>query len=71
MMKKLYWTFRLFAYAASLVGIFIYLYHQVDADSTVRNFGLGLVGIGCVSFFISYALRVWIRVRFRRSRDEA
>ena len=61
MTTKIYWITRLLGYIVSLVGIFLFLYHQADADPATKNLGLGLVGIGFVSFFISYALRAWLR----------
>lgn len=68
-MMKLYWIFRLLAYGACLVGIFVYLYHQGDVDPGVRNMGLGLVGAGFVAFFISYAIRAWLRFGPRRDEE--
>ena len=70
MIIKLYWITRITGYVASLAGIFYYLYHQADADSAARNTGLALVGFGFVAFFISYALRAWIRFGLRRSANE-
>lgn len=61
MIAKAYWIARILAYVACLVGIMVYLRHQVDADPALRNTGLGLVGIGFLAFFVSYALRAWIR----------
>ena len=70
MITKIYWTTRILGYLACLVGIFYYLYHQPDADPRTAEFGLGLVGLGFVAFFISYALRAWIRFHPRRASDE-
>lgn len=61
MIIKLYWITRVLAYIASLAGIFMYLMHHADADPRNVQFGLGLVGLGFVSFFISYAIRAWLR----------
>ena len=61
MIVKLYWGSRLVGYVACLAGIFIYLYRQADADPAASQFGLGLVGFGFVAFFVSYALRAWLR----------
>ena len=61
MIIKLYWITRVLAYIASLAGIFMYLMHHADADPRNVQFGLGLVGLGFFSFFISYALRAWLR----------
>lgn len=66
MMAKTYWGARILAYIACLAGIFLYLRHQVDADPDLRNAGLGLVGIGFLAFFVSYALRAWMRFGPRR-----
>ena len=41
-----------------------------DADPATKNLGLGLVGIGFVSFFISYALRAWLRFGPGRPTEE-
>ena len=70
MTTKLYWIARIVGYLASLVGIFYYLYHQADADPRNAQFGLGLVGFGFVAFFVSYALRAWLRLGSRRHADE-
>ncbi len=61
MITKIYWITRLLGYIVSLVGIFMFLYHQADPDTATKNLGLGLVGIGFVAFFISYAIRAWLR----------
>ena len=61
MIIKLYWITRVLAYIACLAGILMYLMHQADADPRTVQYGLGLVGLGFVSFFISYALRAWLR----------
>lgn len=62
MITKIYWAARIAAYVACLAGILTYLYHQPDADPSARNAGLGFVGFGFVAFFISYAIRAWIRL---------
>lgn len=69
MIIKLYWTTRILGYVACMVGIFTFLTHQADAESTFKNLGLGLVGLGFVGFFISYALRAWLRFGPRRKTD--
>ena len=66
MMIKVYWACRLIGYVACLAGIFLYLRHQGDADPARLLTGLGLVGAGFVAFFISYALRAWLRFGLRR-----
>lgn len=70
MITKIYWVARIVAYIACFAGIFIYLYNQSDPDASVRNAGLGLVGIGFVAFFISYALRAWLRFGAGRKTDK-
>ncbi len=70
MIAKAYWIARILAYVACLAGIMMYLRHQVDAVSAWRNAGLGLVGIGFLAFFVSYALRAWLRFGPRRYSTE-
>ena len=71
MIVKLYWGFRLVGYVACLAGIFIYLYRQADADPAASQFGLGLVGFGFLAFFVSYALRAWLRHGPARRSDQS
>ena len=66
MITKLYWITRVFGYLACLAGIFLYLYSRADADPRAEQFGLGLVGLGFVGFFASYACRAWLRFGPRR-----
>ena len=61
MLIKLFWIARVFGYVASLVGVFMYLAHGADASPDLKNLGLGIVGAGFVGFFISYAIRAWLR----------
>ena len=70
MIIKLYWITRIFGYIASLVGIFMYLGHQADASPELRNLGLGIVGAGFIAFFVSYAIRVWVRFGARPDAEE-
>jgi hypothetical protein len=70
MITKLYWATRVLGYLACMVGIFIFLRHQADADPSIKNIGLGLVGIGFFAFFVSYALRAWLRFGPRRKSDQ-
>jgi hypothetical protein len=67
MIKHVYWGIRVFAYAASLCGIFMHLHGMQAIDSRAGAFGLPLVGIGFIAFFVSYAIRAWIR--FAPNRD--
>lgn len=69
MIIKIYWTARILGYVACMAGIFLFLAHQADADPALKNMGLGLVGLGFVGFFISYALRAWLRFGPRRKTD--
>ena len=41
--------------------IFLFLYNRADADQSLAQTGLGLVGLGFLGFFISYGLRAWLR----------
>lgn len=61
MITKLYWATRILGYVACLAGIFLFLAHQADADPALKNMGLGIVGVGFIGFFASYALRAWFR----------
>lgn len=61
MITKIYWIARVFGYIASMVGIFLFLAHQGDFDPSTKNWSLGLVGLGFLGFFVSYALRAWLR----------
>ena len=70
MITKIYWAFRILGYLACLGGIFYYLQHKLDADPAASQLGLGLVGLGFLAFFVSYALRAWIRFGPRRKTDD-
>jgi hypothetical protein len=70
MITKLYWAARLLGYILSLAGIFYYLTHQTSFDERTRAIGLGIVGMGFVCFFVSYALRAWLRFGSRKSGPE-
>ena len=70
MITQIYWVIRVIGYIVCLVGIFLFLAHQADADPALKNTGLGIVGAGFVAFFISYALRVWLRYASRRTAAE-
>ncbi len=61
MLIKLFWIARVFGYVASLAGVFLYLAHGADASPDLKNLGLGIVGAGFIGFFISYAIRAWLR----------
>ncbi len=61
MITKFYWATRILGYVASFAGILLFLAHQADADPALKNRGLGIVGLGFIAFFASYALRVWFR----------
>lgn len=68
MVAKIYWISRILGYVVCLGGAFLFLYHQTDADPTLRNAGGALIGAGFVAFFVSYAMRAWLR--FGRKSDE-
>ncbi|MGD9780733.1 MAG: hypothetical protein AB7V14_01120 [Kiritimatiellia bacterium] len=70
MITKIYWATRIAGYGICLVGIFFFLAHQADADPALRNMGAGIVGIGFVSFFVSYAIRFWLRFGLGRNSGE-
>ena len=71
MIVKFYWITRVLGYVASMVGIFLFLYNRADANQSLAQTGLGLVGLGFVGFFISYGLRAWLRYRpGAKSREE-
>ena len=70
MITKFYWTIRILGYVASLVGIFLFLGHQADADPALRNAGMGIVGFGFLAFFVSYSIRAWLRFGPRRNPHE-
>lgn len=69
MIIRLYWITRILGYAASLVGVFLYLHHQADAAGDGRNLSFAIIGAGFVSFFISYAIRAWLRFGARAQRE--
>lgn len=69
MIIKLYWVTRILGYIACMVGIFYFLAHQADADPAAKNLGLGLVGLGFLGFFTSYAIRAWLRFGPGRNTD--
>jgi len=70
MIMKIYWATRILGYLACLAGIFLYLSHQADAATDIRNIGFGLLGFGFVSFFISYAIHAWLRFGARSKTKE-
>jgi hypothetical protein len=70
MIIKIYWITRVLGYLACMVGIFLFLAHQADAEPGLKTMGLGLVGLGFFGFFISYVLRAWLRFGPRRHPDD-
>lgn len=58
-MVKLYWFFRIVAYVACLGGVAWFFAHRADADG--GQSGLFAVYAGFIAFFVSYALRFFIR----------
>ena len=61
MITKIYWVTRILGYLTCLGGILTYLACKTNPDPHLAQTGLGLVGIGFFSFFISYALHAWMR----------
>ncbi len=70
MITKLYWATRILGYIACLGGIFYYLAHLHSADPTIPQAGLRFVYAGFLCFFVSYALRAWLRFGSRKSGPE-
>jgi hypothetical protein len=66
MITKLYWATRILGYVACLGGIFYYLAHLHGADPTIPQAGLRFVYAGFLCFFVSYALRAWLRLAPRK-----
>ena len=69
MITKLYWTFRILAYLVCLGGVFYYL-ACLQRPGGIPQRGLLLVYSGFLLFFLSYALRFWIRFGQRRKPGE-
>lgn len=69
MITKLYWATRILAYVACLGGVAVHLHHA-QADPRSANYGLPLIGVGFICFFISYAIRAWMRFAPRRPATE-
>lgn len=59
MMVKIYWFFRIAAYAACIGGVAWFFTHQTDANGGQE--GLYAVYAGFLAFFVSYALRFFLR----------
>lgn len=69
MITKIYWITRILGYLLCLAGLFLYLYQESATDPRLVQLGLGLIGIGFLAFFVSYALRAWIRYGPGRTTD--
>ena len=61
MMIKIYWFFRIAAYALCLGGVIWFLANRTAANGGQE--GLYAVYAGFVAFFVSYAIRFLIRFR--------
>ena len=59
MMVKIYWFFRIVAYAACIGGVAWFFTHQTDANGGQE--GLYAVYAGFLAFFVSYAIRFFLR----------
>jgi hypothetical protein len=70
MITKLYLATRIVGYLACLGGIFYYLAHLQDPGGIPQK-GLYFVYAGFLSFFLSYALRAWLRFAPRRGRPQS
>lgn len=66
MITKLYWSTRILGYVACLGGMFYHLSRLQNPTASDSKIGLGLVGVGFLFFFASYALRAWLRFGTRR-----
>jgi len=66
MITKFYWVTRILGYMACLGGVFYHLARLQRPEASDSWMGLGLVGAGFIFFFISYALRAWLRFGSRR-----
>lgn len=64
MIIKLYWFFRIMAYVVSLGGVFYFLINRTAANGGQE--GLYAVYVGFLAFFISYALRFYLRFSARK-----
>lgn len=68
MMIKIYWFFRIVAYVACLGGVVWFWANRTAANGGQE--GLYAVYVGFLAFFVSYAIRFFIRFG-NRSRREA
>ncbi|MBR4189174.1 MAG: hypothetical protein IKQ55_04355 [Kiritimatiellae bacterium] len=59
MMVKIYWFFRIAAYAACLGGVAWFFAHQASPSGGQE--GLYAVYAGFLAFFVSYAIRFFLR----------
>ncbi len=59
MMKTAYWASRILAYLTCIGGVALHVYHQ--GDPRAATYALPLIGVGFILFFVSYAIRAWIR----------
>lgn len=69
-LRNFYLVVRTGAYLLTLPGVYLYLVHRHDADSTLMGWGLRLIMAGFCFFFASYALRIWMAVRRKAVRAE-
>lgn len=69
-LRNIYMVIRVVAYLLSLSGVFLFLRHRQDADTRLASIGTSLLMAGCLCFFISYALRIWMSIHRKNARAE-
>lgn len=69
-LRTVYLVARAAAYLLTLPGVYLYLVHRHDADATLMGWGLRLIMVGFVCFFVSYGLRVWMLIRRKGARAD-
>lgn len=68
MLRKFYWFFRIVAYLLCIAGILFYLDRSTLLGSQGAQWGLLMLFVGFIFFFISYVL--YFLLRSRRKRNE-
>ena len=67
MMLKIYWCFRIVAYVACLGGVVWFLANRTAANGGQE--GLYAIYAGFLAFFVSYAIRFFLRFGGRPRRE--
>lgn len=62
---RVYWAVRVLAYLVTLPAAIVYLYAKA-ADPPLAERALYAIGVGFVFFFLSYALRIALRLLLSR-----